>query len=155
VNRNVATPEIDYETSVIWCEDLTRAIIDDRTAGFCKMIADRRTHKVLGAHIVGERAVETVQLMATIMAGGLTVEQVADLELAFPTYSAIILMAARDLKYKLDPEYAALYQSGMAGSPPARRCPDLLRPSDAVAPARKSPRRAALASTPCLPASTS
>ena len=70
--------------------------------------------------------------MATIMAGGLTVEQVADLELAFPTYSAIILMAARDLKYKLDPEYAALYQSGMAGSPPARRCPDLLRPSDAV-----------------------
>ena len=108
---------IDYETSVIWCEDLTRAIIDDRTAGFCKMIADRRTHKFLGAHIVGERAVETVQLMATIMAGGLTVEQVADLELAFPTYSAIILMAARDLKYKLDPEYAALYQSGMAGSP--------------------------------------
>lgn len=111
---------IDYETSVIWCEDLTRAIIDDRTAGFCKMIADRRTHKVLGAHIVGERAVETVQLMATIMAGDLTVEQVADLELAFPTYSAIILMAARDLKYKLDPEYAALYQSGMAGSPASK-----------------------------------
>jgi hypothetical protein len=84
------------------------------------MIADRRTHKFLGAHIVGERAVETVQLMATIMAGGLTVEQVADLELAFPTYSAIILMAARDLKYKLDPEYAALYQSGMAGSPASK-----------------------------------
>ncbi|WP_187435523.1 hypothetical protein [Bradyrhizobium cytisi] len=61
---------IDYETSVIWCEDLTRAIIDDRTAGFCKMIADRRTHNFLGAHIVGERAVETVQLMAAIMAAG-------------------------------------------------------------------------------------
>jgi pyruvate/2-oxoglutarate dehydrogenase complex dihydrolipoamide dehydrogenase (E3) component len=111
---------LDYETSIIWCEDLTRAIIDDRTAGFCKLIADRETHKFLGAHIVGERAVETVQLMATIMAGGLTVEQVADLELAFPTYSAIILMAARDLKYKLDPEYAALYQSGMAGSPASK-----------------------------------
>ncbi|WP_369539507.1 hypothetical protein [Bradyrhizobium japonicum] len=49
---------IDYETSVIWCEDLTRAIIDDRTAGFCQMIADRRTHKFLGAHIVGERAAD-------------------------------------------------------------------------------------------------
>ena len=111
---------IDYESSVIWCEDLTRAIIDNRTAGFCKLIADRRTHKFLGAHIVGERAVETVQLMATIMAGGLTVAQAADLELAFPTYSAIILMAARDLKYKLDPEYAALYQSGMVGSPASK-----------------------------------
>lgn len=108
---------IDYETSVVGCDELTRAIIDDRTAGFCKLIADRRTHKFLGAHIVGERAVETVQLMATAIAGGLTVEQVADLELAFPTYSAIILMAARDLRYKLDPAYAALYQSGMAGSP--------------------------------------
>jgi len=111
---------IDYETAVIWCEDLTRAIIDDRTAGFCKLIADRGTHKFLGAHIVGERAVETVQMMATIMAGGLTVEQVADLELAFPTYSAIILMAARDLKYKLDPEYASLHQSGMVGSPASK-----------------------------------
>ena len=111
---------IDYETAVIWCEDLTRAIIDDRTAGFCKLIADRGTHKFLGAHIVGERAVETVQMMATIMAGGLTVEQVADLELAFPTYSAIILMAARDLEYKLDPEYASLYQSGMVGSPASK-----------------------------------
>ena len=58
--------------------------------------------------------------MATIMAGELTVEQVADLELAFPTYSAIILMSARDLKYKLDPEYAPLYQSGMAGSPASK-----------------------------------
>jgi pyruvate/2-oxoglutarate dehydrogenase complex dihydrolipoamide dehydrogenase (E3) component len=111
---------IDYETSVISCDDLTRAIIDDRTAGFCKLIADRKTHKFLGAHIVGERAVETVQLMATIIAGGLTVEQVADLELAFPTYSAIILMAARDLKYKLDPEYSAVYQSGMTGSPASK-----------------------------------
>lgn len=111
---------IDYEISVVGCEDLTRAIIDDRTPGFCKLIADRRTHKFLGAHIVGERAVETVQLMATVIAGGLTVEQVADLELAFPTYSAIILMAARDLKYKLDPEYAALYQSGMVGSPASK-----------------------------------
>ena len=37
--------------------------------------------------------------MAAVIAGGLeAVEQAADLELAFPTYSAIILMAARDLK---------------------------------------------------------
>ena len=103
-------------------EDLDpRAIIDDRTAGFCKMIASRRTHKLLGAHIVGERAVETVQLMATIMAGGLTVEQVADLELALPRpIRRSSSWQRRDLKYKLDPEYAALYQSGMAGSPASK-----------------------------------
>jgi len=36
------------------------------------------------------------------------------------TYSAIIPMAARDLKYKLDPEYAARYQSGTVGSPASK-----------------------------------
>jgi hypothetical protein len=39
---------------------------------------------------------------------------------ALPTYSAIILMAARDLKSKLAPAYAPLYQSGMAGSPASK-----------------------------------
>jgi len=29
-------------------------------------------------------------------------------------------MAARDLKYKLDPEYAARYQSGTVGSPASK-----------------------------------
>lgn len=108
---------IDYVTSVIRNEDLTRAIIDGRTDGFCKLIADRQTRKIIGGHIVGERAVETVQLISAIMAGGLAVEQVADMELAFPTYSAIILMAARDLNYKLDPRYADIYDTVHSVSP--------------------------------------
>ena len=50
-----------------------------------------------------------------VMTGGQTVEQVADWELGFPTYCAILLMAARDLKYRLDPEF-----------PPDRLCIDIL-----------------------------
>ena len=55
-----------------------RAIIDGRTSGFCKMIADRQTLEILGCHVVGERAVETVQLVAAGMKVGLTVEQLAE-----------------------------------------------------------------------------
>ena len=62
----------------------------------------------------------TVQLMAMVMTAGLTVQQVADLELAFPTYSAIMVMAARDPEYRLDSHYAARYQSGATGSPASK-----------------------------------
>lgn len=78
-----------------------RAIIDGRTSGFCKMIADRHTLKILGCHVVGERAVETVQLVAAGMKVGLTVEQLAELPLSFPTYVAIVGWAAYEIMQQL------------------------------------------------------
>lgn len=78
-----------------------RSIIDGRTTGFCKMIAHARTHKILGCHVVGERAVETVQLVAAGMKAGLTVEGLADLPLSFPTYVAIVSWAAFDIVEQL------------------------------------------------------
>ncbi|MFP4438390.1 MAG: hypothetical protein ACLFVO_14195 [Chloroflexaceae bacterium] len=65
--------------------DLDRAVVDGRTEGFCKLIVDRETHQILGGHVVGEQAVEVVQLLAAGIAAGLRVEQLADLELAYPT----------------------------------------------------------------------
>ena len=43
-------------------DSLPRPIIDGRTTGFCKLIADRQHHTILGCHIVGERAGELAQL---------------------------------------------------------------------------------------------
>jgi hypothetical protein len=34
------------------------------TFGFCKVVVDRKTRGLLGCHVVGERAVEIVQLAA-------------------------------------------------------------------------------------------
>lgn len=86
-----------YVTAVVPYSDMDRAVIDGRTVGFCKLIVDREQHTVLGAHVVGEQAVEIVQMVATGMAGGLTVEQLAELELAYPTFAAIVGLAARQL----------------------------------------------------------
>lgn len=77
--------------------ELDRALIDDRAEGFCKLIVSRVSHQVLGAHIVGEQAVEIIQLVATAMSAGMTVEQLAQLELAYPTFTAIVGLAARRL----------------------------------------------------------
>jgi dihydrolipoamide dehydrogenase len=87
----------DCAVAVIAYADLDRAVIDDRPEGFCKLIVSRESRQIVGAHVVGEQAVEIVQLAATGMAAGMTVEQLADLELAYPTFTAIMGLAARQL----------------------------------------------------------
>jgi pyruvate/2-oxoglutarate dehydrogenase complex dihydrolipoamide dehydrogenase (E3) component len=81
--------------------DLDRAVIDERTEGFCKLVVSPDTHRILGAHIVGEQALESIQLIAAGMAGDMWVEQLAELELAYPTYTAAVGLAARHLVREL------------------------------------------------------
>jgi glutathione reductase (NADPH) len=76
---------------------MERPIIDDRTRGFLKLVADRRRELLLGAHAVGEEAVEIVQAVTTAMAAGVDVATLARVEFAYPTYSAVIGEAARRL----------------------------------------------------------
>ena len=68
-------------------DSLPRPIIDGRPTGFCKLIADRRLHTILGCHIVGERAVELAQLAAIAIAADMKVEQLALVPFSFPTYA--------------------------------------------------------------------
>ncbi len=82
-------------------DSLPRPIIDGRLTGFCKLIADREHHTILGCHIVGERAVELAQLAAIAMAADMKVEQLALVPFSFPTYANALgraaIKAARDL----------------------------------------------------------
>jgi pyruvate/2-oxoglutarate dehydrogenase complex dihydrolipoamide dehydrogenase (E3) component len=92
----------DVEVIVARFEDMTRAIIDGRTIGFCKLVADRTTHRILGCHIVGDRAVDVAQIVAVAMAGGLTVEDLARLPLSFPTYAGVLARAAAAAAHRLN-----------------------------------------------------
>jgi glutathione reductase (NADPH) len=76
---------------------LDRAVIDDRERGFLKLIADRRGEFLLGAHATGENAVEVIQAVTTAMAAGVDLATLAQVRFAYPTYSAIIGIAAREL----------------------------------------------------------
>ena len=81
--------------------DLDRAVIDRRTDGFAKLVVDPDTHRVLGAHVIGEQAVEVVQIAATAMAAEMPVEQLAEIEFAYPTFTSIIGLAARQVVHAL------------------------------------------------------
>jgi pyruvate/2-oxoglutarate dehydrogenase complex dihydrolipoamide dehydrogenase (E3) component len=52
--------------------------------GSVKLIADRTSRKILGCHVVGERAVEITQLAAVAMAGNMRVDDLAQVPLSFP-----------------------------------------------------------------------
>lgn len=87
--------ETNCLVAVVPYTDLDRAVIDDHPQDFCKLIVSQETHRVLGAHVIGEQALEVIQLVAASMAGDMWVEQLAELELAYPTYTAIVGLAAR------------------------------------------------------------
>lgn len=91
----------DCAVAVVPYADLDRAVVDGRTDGFCKLIVSRHSRQILGAHVVGEQAVEVVQVAAAGMAAGMEVQQLAELELAYPTYTAIMGLAARQLVREL------------------------------------------------------
>jgi dihydrolipoamide dehydrogenase len=80
-----------------------RTIIDDRTEGFCKLIVDRASRRILGCHVVGDRAVEIVQVAAICMTGGQTVDELLRVPLSFPTYTGILVRAAYRAVEQLQP----------------------------------------------------
>ena len=92
----------DVETAVAPFDAATRGIVDGRTVGFCKLIVDRADHRILGCHVVGDRAVDTVQIAAVAMAGELTVDTLARLPLSFPTYAGVLARAAATAAYRLN-----------------------------------------------------
>jgi pyruvate/2-oxoglutarate dehydrogenase complex dihydrolipoamide dehydrogenase (E3) component len=92
-----AREEHDVLVATVRFEDYPRSLIDGRPEGFCKLIADENSHAILGCHVVGEHAVETVQLVAAGMQAGIAVEQLAELPLSFPTYVAIVGWAAYEI----------------------------------------------------------
>jgi pyruvate/2-oxoglutarate dehydrogenase complex dihydrolipoamide dehydrogenase (E3) component len=96
----------DAVVSMVRFDETARTIIDGRTTGFCKLIADRATGKILGCHVVGERAVEIAQVVAIAMAGGMRVDSMARVPLSFPTYAGILARAAYRAAQQIYPEFS-------------------------------------------------
>jgi pyruvate/2-oxoglutarate dehydrogenase complex dihydrolipoamide dehydrogenase (E3) component len=89
-------------TAIVHFDSTTRTIIDGRTTGFCKLIADQSTYNILGCHVVGERAVEIIQVAAIAIASGMRVDDLARVPLSFPTYAGILGRVAAKATHELN-----------------------------------------------------
>ena len=90
-----AAEDHDIAVGIAWYDDLLRAVADGHPDGFCKLIADRHSYAILGAHVLGNYSAEIVQVVATAMRAGMNVEQLAEMQFAFPTFTEAISMAAQ------------------------------------------------------------
>ena len=92
-----AREHYECEVAVVRYHDLVRPVVDARPEGFCKLIVESRRRYLLGAHVLGEYSAEVIQMVAACMAANMRVEQVAELQPAFPTFTEAVGMAAQKI----------------------------------------------------------
>ena len=113
--QQARTQGIEYVKAQVPYSELDRAVIDGHPNGMCKLIASAENHRILGVHVAGEQALEVVHLVAAGITAGMWVEQLADMEIAYPTYAAAVGLAARKIVQDLGvrpvaPQWQALHQ---------------------------------------------
>ncbi len=73
---------------------LGRGLVDGHRDGLIKLIADKKTRKIIGGHMTGERAGEVIHEIAMAMYGNMKIDDLADMIHAYPTYSEAVTAAA-------------------------------------------------------------
>lgn len=74
-----------------------RALAANDTAGLVKIIADKSTDRIIGAHIIGSSAADLVQQVAIAMEFGATAEDLGSMVFGHPTLSEVVHEAALDV----------------------------------------------------------
>ena len=80
-----ARSRYDCAVAVARYEDMLRPVADGQPEGFCKLIVESAQRQIIGAHVLGEYSAEVIQMVAACMAARMRVEEVAELQFAFPT----------------------------------------------------------------------
>ena len=91
----------DCAVAVARYENLLRPVADGQPDGFCKLIIETGDRKIVGAHVLGEYSAEVIQVIAACMTAGMRVEDVAEMEFAFPTFTEGVQQAAQMLVHQL------------------------------------------------------
>ncbi|MFH0839889.1 MAG: dihydrolipoyl dehydrogenase [Candidatus Omnitrophota bacterium] len=84
----------DIAVSKYFFKANAKAVIGKKDDGFVKIIADKKTRKLLGVHIIGEGATEIIHEFVLAKSAGLTVDAITKMVHAHPTLSEIAGEAA-------------------------------------------------------------
>ena len=75
-----------------------KALAMGESEGLCKLIFDKGSMRLVGAHIIGAEAALLAQQCADMMAAGMTRDAILDLVFGHPTLAEVILAAAANAK---------------------------------------------------------
>jgi mercuric reductase len=79
--------DLPVKTSVLPLDSVARALAARDTRGLIKLVADARSGKLLGAHILAPEGADSIQTATLAIKCGLTVEQLA--ETIFPYLTTV------------------------------------------------------------------
>jgi NAD(P) transhydrogenase len=99
--ETAAAEGVDYEVGRSWFAENARSAIAGTQGGFIKLVLERETRRLIGAHIVGEEAAELIhQAQAVIHTRG-TIDYFIDSTYNVPTRSEAFKYAAYDALQRL------------------------------------------------------
>ncbi len=87
--------EEGYEFKVLKSayRNLARPAVEGRRFGILKIIVEKSSDRIIGAHMIGERSGEIIHELALAMKAGIPMSLVSSTLHAYPTYSEIIAIA--------------------------------------------------------------
>jgi NAD(P) transhydrogenase len=93
--------KVPYETGVARYVELAKAQMLGDDQGLLKLLFDPDSLKLLGIHVIGERAAEIVHIGQVVLAMGATIEYFRDTVFNYPTLAEAYKVAALDGLNKL------------------------------------------------------
>jgi NAD(P) transhydrogenase len=94
--ESLAASGQEYEIGVARYFELARGQIINDHDGMLKLLFDRNSKRILGVHIIGERATELIHIGQAVMTHGGTLDYFVDTVFNYPTLSEAYKVAAMD-----------------------------------------------------------
>lgn len=87
---------LDYKTAKYQFRSNSRAVLSNYADGFIKIIADKKTHRFIGVHMLGHEVSELIHQFAIALSNDITVDDMAEKAVyGHPTFSEAVCEACR------------------------------------------------------------
>jgi NAD(P) transhydrogenase len=93
--------KVPYEVGISKYAELAKSMMLGDESGMLKLLFDRNTLKLLGVHVIGQRATEIIHIGQAVLAYGGSIEYFRDTVFNYPTLAEAFKVAALDGLNKL------------------------------------------------------
>jgi len=99
--EKLTAAKVPYEVGISKYNELAKSMMLGDETGMLKLLFDRNTRKLLGVHILGQRATEIIHIGQAVLAYGGSIEYFRDTVFNYPTLAEAYKVAALDGLNKL------------------------------------------------------
>src|SRR4029077_20819708 len=99
--EQLTADKVPYEGGSAKYAEMAKSMMLGDESGMLKLLFDRNTKRLLGVHVIGQRATEIIHIGQAVLAYGGTIEYFRDTVFNYPTLAEAFKVAALDGLNKL------------------------------------------------------